>query len=95
MIKWIVENSKREWHLMIHPTLWAYRTTIKNSIGFTPFHLVYNMELVLLIECEIPSLKLEIELLPATFVEEEHFLYLSCLDETRHEASLASEAQKK
>lgn len=53
------------------------------------------MEVVLLIKCELPSLKLEIELLLATFVEEEHFLYLACLDETCHDVALASEAQKK
>jgi len=61
----------------------------------TPFQLIYIMEAVLPIECEIPSLKLEIELLPATSVEEECFLYLACLDETLHGIALASEAQKK
>ena len=48
-----------------------------------------------LIECEIPSLKLAIELLPNTYTEEEWLLNLHSLDETRREASLNVEAHKK
>lgn len=80
---------------MLYPALWAYRTTTKNSTSFTHFQLVYDMEEVLPIECEILSLKLEIELLPTTSAEEECFLYLACLDETHCDVALASEAQKK
>ena len=49
----------------------------------------------MLIQCQIPSLKLGIELLPDTSVEEERFLYLNNLDETRRDVSLANEAHKK
>lgn len=75
--------------------LWAYRTSVKTSTGFTPFQLVYSLEADLPIECEIPSLKLEIELLPTTFAEEEHFLYLARLDETHFDVALSSETQNK
>ena len=68
---------------------------MKTSIRFTPFQLVYGIESVLLIECEIPSLKLKEELLPHTSVEEERFLYLSKLEETRCDATLANEAHQK
>lgn len=54
---------------------------MKTSNGFTPFQLVYGLEVVLPIECEIPSLQLAIELLLATSKEEKHFLYLAQLDE--------------
>jgi hypothetical protein len=47
------------------------------------------------IECEIPSLKLAIELLPNTYAKEERLLYLMRLDETHHDATLFIEAQKK
>ena len=47
------------------------------------------------IECEIPSLQLSIELLPTTYKEEKHFLYLAQLDETRRTIALATEAHKK
>jgi hypothetical protein len=68
---------------------------MKTSTRFTPFQLVYGIEVVLPIECEIPSLKLKVELLPHTSVEEEHFLYLSKLDETRRDAALANETHHK
>eukprot|EP00253_Pinus_taeda_P003103 PITA_03103 len=60
-----------------------------------PFQLVYGLEATLPIECEIPSLKLVVELLPETTPAEEQLLYLERLDETRRLASLAIEAQKK
>ena len=69
-------------------------TTVKFSTGFTPFQLVYGMEATLPIECEIPSLKLVMELYPNITIGEERFLYLNKLDETRHDSSLANEAHK-
>ena len=50
---------------------------------------------ILPIKCQIPSLKLTVELLPDTSTEEEIFLYLSNHDETRRDVSLANEAHKK
>jgi hypothetical protein len=47
------------------------------------------------IECEIPSLKLAVELLPNTFAKEERLLYLMQLDETHCDATLVIETQKK
>lgn len=61
---------------------------------FTPFQLVYSIEVILPIECEIPSLKLAIELLPTTSIEEEHLLHLNCLDETQRDAAIANETHK-
>ena len=50
---------------------------------------------MLSIECEVPPLKLSIELLPNTYAEEERLLHINYLDETRREASLNIEAHKK
>jgi len=94
MIQWMVGVHKSNWHLKIFSTLWAYRTSVKTTIGFTPFQLVYGLEAVLPIECKIPSLKLAIELLPNTYTDEEWFLYLTKLDETRHDATLTNETHK-
>jgi hypothetical protein len=47
------------------------------------------------IECDIPSLKLTVELLPHTYAEEERFLYLTKLDETRRDVTLVNETYKK
>ena len=68
---------------------------MKIDTGFTPFQLVYGLEVVLSIQCHIPSLKLAVELLPNTSTEEEIFLYLNNLDETRRDVALANEAHKK
>ena len=68
--------------------LWSYMTTINTSIGFTPFQLVYGLEATLPIECEIPSLKLVVEIFPNTTLEEEWLLYLNKLDETCRDVSL-------
>ena len=57
--------------------------------------MVCGLEVFLPIECEIPSLKLAVEILPNTSVEEEQFLYLTNLDENRRDVALANEAHKK
>ena len=95
MIKRIVGAHKSNQHTMIFSALQAYRTSAKTTSAFTPFQLIYGLEVVLPIECEISSLKLAIELLPATYEEEKCFLYLAKLDETQCTTALAIEAQKK
>ena len=80
---------------MLFSALWAYQTSVKNATGFTPFQLVYGLEATLLIECEIPSLNLAVELLPNTSPEKEHLLYLERLNETRHLAALVIKEKKK
>ena len=80
---------------MLFSTLWDYRTSVKSSIEFTPFWLVYGLEAILPIECEIPSLKLVVKLLPNTSAEEERMLYFMWLDENCRNATLVIEAQKK
>ena len=77
---------------MLFSALWAYQTSVTSATGFTPFRLVYGMESILPIECEIPSLKLVFELLPNTSAEEERLLYLMRLDKTRRDATLVIEA---
>ena len=57
--------------------------------------MVYGLEVVLPIEFQISSLKLAVELLSNTSAEEERFLYLTNLDESRRDVALANEAHKK
>jgi hypothetical protein len=66
---------------MLYLELWAQRMSIKTVIGFSPFQLVYGLEAVFPIECQIPSLKLVVQLLPDTSSLEEHLLYLEQLNE--------------
>jgi quinol monooxygenase YgiN len=83
------------WHTMLFSTLWDYQKSVKSATGFTPFQLVYGIEAILQIECEIPSLKLVAELLPNTSAEEGCLLYLMQLDEAHRDATLVIETQKK
>jgi hypothetical protein len=80
---------------MLFSALWAYQTSVKSATGFTPFQLVYGLEAILSIECEIPSLKIVVELLPNTYVEEEHLMYLMQLEKTHRDATLVIETHKK
>jgi hypothetical protein len=89
ILKNTVRHSKSNWHVMIYPTLWAYRTMVNTSISFSLFHLVHGVESILLIECEIPSLKLEIKLLPDTTYIEERLVNLEQLDEQRRDSTVA------
>ena len=54
----------KDWHDMLPFALHGYHTFVRTSTGATPFSLVYGMEAVLLIEVEIPSLRvlMEVEL---------------------------------
>ena len=92
MLRWMVGDNKSNWHHIIFSALWAYRTLVKTATRFTPFQLVYGLEAVLLIQCQIPSLKLAVKLLLDTSAEEERFLYLNNLDETQRDVALANEA---
>ncbi len=65
------------------------------QFGFTPIQLVYGLEAILPIQCEISSLKLVIDMLPDTSKEEVHFLELIHLGETLCDATLANEVHKK
>eukprot|EP00253_Pinus_taeda_P035443 PITA_35443 len=81
-------------------TKWAkamptFSADVKTSIGFTPSQLVYGLEAVLPIECEIPSLEILVQLLPTNFEEEKHLLYLAQLDENRCNAALDVETHAK
>ena len=60
------------WHIMLYPTLWAYRTVVNTATGFSPYQLADEVDSILPVECEIPSLKLAVELLPDTSPLEEH-----------------------
>ena len=75
---------------MLYPSLWAYRTMIKTSTSFSPYHLVHGVESILLVEHEIPSLNLAVELLLDTFFLEERLVHL----EQRQDALVALNINK-
>jgi hypothetical protein len=52
----------KDWHEMLSFALHAYRTVVRTSTGTTPYSLGYGMEAVMLLEVEIPSLKVLMDL---------------------------------
>ena len=94
MLQRMVGNHKTNWHYMLFSALSAYRTSTKTTTGFTPFRLLHGIESVLPIECQIPSLRLAVELLPDTSPLEERLLQLEKTIEDRRAALQAIKATK-
>jgi transposase InsO family protein len=78
-----INSAKTNWHLMLCSALWVYRMFVKTATSFTPFQLIYRLEAVLPIECQILSLNLVVQLLPDTSPLEDYLLYLEKLNEQR------------
>ena len=58
-VKKIIAKARktyRDWHEKLPFVLHAYRTRVRMSTEATPYSLVYEIEVVLPIEVEIPSL---------------------------------------
>ena len=49
-------QSSRQWHEKLPFALLGYRTTVRTSVGATPYSLVYGTEAVIPAEIEISSL---------------------------------------
>ena len=56
----MVETSQN-WPKKLSFALWAYRTSFHTSIGAALFLLVYEMEVVLLVEINVGSLTVALE----------------------------------
>ena len=57
MITKQVHNKPKNWDRQLQFALWAYRTSFKTSLGYTPFHLVFGKEALLPIEVQLSSLR--------------------------------------
>ena len=51
-------DNHRGWHEMLPYDLFDYRTTVKMTIGPTPYFLVYGTKVVIPTEVELPSLRI-------------------------------------
>ena len=94
MLQRMVRNHKTNWNHMLFSVLWAYRTSMKTTTDFTPFHLVHDVESMLPIEFQNPSLCLTVELLPDTSPLEEHLLLLEETNENLHASLQTIEVAK-
>ena len=53
----MLEDNPRDWHMILSKTLWASRTSKRDSIGVSPYSLTYGHDAVLPMEMVVPSLR--------------------------------------
>ena len=58
IIKKLLEENKKSWHNKLVHALWADRLTKKNSIGMSPYQLVYGTEAVFPTSLGVPVIKI-------------------------------------
>ena len=56
-LKTKLEERKGLWAEELPKVLWAYRMTPRTSMGETPFSLAYEVEVMIPVEVEVPSLR--------------------------------------
>ena len=86
LIKARLEGAKSAWPKELPWVLWAYWTTVRTPTGETPFKLAFGIEVVILVEVGLSSLR------RAHYDEgsnnDELRLNLDCLPKVRDEANL-------
>jgi hypothetical protein len=58
IIKKLLTENKKAWHVHLKYALWANRIDTKKSIGMSPFQMVYGTNIVLPINLVLPVMKL-------------------------------------
>ena len=86
-----VRSHRRDWADRLPEALWAYRTTWRNTTGFSPYDLVYGKSVVFPIEFEIKTLKTTMKVnLDVIEAQKRRLNQLNELDENRLAAGLDS-----
>jgi hypothetical protein len=79
-----VSTNRQNWATELPNALWAYRTTWRNTTGYSPYHLVYGKEPIFPIEFEIKTLRMAQEIgLNLTEAHKRRLQQLNELDEAR------------
>ena len=79
-----VKSHRKDWADRLPKSLWAYRTTWRNTIGFSPYDLVYGKSAIFPIEFEIKTLKTATKVnLDVTEAQKRRLNQLNELDENR------------
>jgi len=58
----VVSSNRKDWADRLVEATWAYNTTWKTTIGFTPYELVYGKKDLLSIEFEFNTLRMAAQL---------------------------------
>jgi hypothetical protein len=82
-----VKKNRKDWSYRLPEALWAYKTTWRNTTGFSPYELVYGKSVVFIVEFEIKTLRtalaVNLDLIDAQTVRLQH---LNELEEKRLDA---------
>ena len=54
-----LEKGKGKWVNEIYDVLWSLRTIIKEATGQMPFRLVYGLEILLIVEIEVQTIRVK------------------------------------
>jgi transposase InsO family protein len=91
----ICSVNKDDWDLRVPEILWTYRTTCKKLTMQTPFKLVYGLEVVVLMEYLVPSLRIvAFTEMDDTSVVQERLMQLVKLEEDKFIAGFHQQVQK-
>jgi hypothetical protein len=58
VIKKVLAENKKAWHIHLKYALWANRISTKRSIGISPFQMVYGTDVIFPINLSLPMMKL-------------------------------------
>ena len=79
-----IKKHIRDWLDKLLEALWAYRTTWKDTIGFSPYEMVYGKQVLLPIEFQISTYRLVVELgMDLNEAQQQKMMQLNELDEAR------------
>eukprot|EP00253_Pinus_taeda_P021580 PITA_21580 len=53
-----VKENRKDWSQRLLEALWAYKTTLRNTTGFSPYELVYGKSVIFPVEFEIKTLRI-------------------------------------
>jgi len=82
-----VKENRKDWSYRLPEALWAYRTTWRNTTGFSPYELVYGKSVVFPVEFEIKTLRIALVVnLDLTDAQTTKLQQLNELDEKRLDA---------
>ncbi|XP_057856919.1 uncharacterized protein LOC131066224 [Cryptomeria japonica] len=80
----IVSLHRKDWSSRLFEVVWAYQTTWKTTIGFTPFEVVYGTKAMMHVEFEHKTLRIAIALdMILSAAQHDRILQLNALDEIR------------
>jgi len=82
-----IKENRRDWFQRLPEALWAYRTTWRNTTGFSPYELVFGKNVVFPVEFEIKTLRIVLAInLDLTDAQTAKLEQLQELDEKRWDA---------